>query len=110
MMGLTQRQAECLAFVRSRISEHGSPPSYEEIQNVLGLSSKSGVFRLVEALVSRGHLIKIPSAPRSLALADGAISTSAEAGLAFLAKVTGKSRDQLVAQAIEEFLTRQVRT
>lgn len=109
MMGLTRRQAECLAIVRAYIGKHGISPSYEEIQGALGVASKSVVWRLISALVDRGYLVRIPSAARSLALRDGALTSSMEAGLTFLAQVTGKNRDQLVAQALEEFLARQVR-
>lgn len=109
MMGLTRRQAECLAYVRSRLEESEVAPSLDEIAAYLGCV-KSSVHRMVEALVERGHLVRLPNRPRGLALAPEAISSQQEVGLAFLAHVTGKSRDQLVAQAIDEFLTRQVRT
>ncbi|MEN5083703.1 hypothetical protein ABE438_14565 [Bosea sp. TWI1241] len=109
MMGLTSRQAECLAFVRARIADRGTPPSYDEIRAALRLSSKAGVFRLVAALVDRGHLIKIPGAPRSLALAAEPITPAMEQDLAFLSRRTGKSRGQLLAQAVNEFIDRQVR-
>ena len=108
-MGLTQRQAECLAYIRSRLEDDLVAPSLDEIAAYLGCV-KSSVHRMVEALVERGHILRLPNRPRGLALAPDAISSQQEAGLAFLAQVTGKSRDQLVTQAIDEFLTRQVRS
>lgn len=108
MMGLTQRQAECLAYVRSRLEDSDVAPSLDEIAAYLGVV-KSSVHRMVSALVERGHLVRLQNRSRGLALAPDAISSRHEAGLAFLAQVTGKSRDQLVAQAVEEFLERQAR-
>lgn len=109
MMGLTPRQADCLAYIRSRLEESDVAPSLDEIAAYLGCV-KSSVHRMVDALVERGHLKRLPNRSRGLALAPDAISSRLEIGLAFLAQVTGRSRDQLVAQAIEEFLSRQVRS
>lgn len=109
MMGLTQRQAECLAYIRSRLEDDPVAPSLDEIAAHLGCV-KSCVHRMVDALVERGHLVRLPNRPHGLALAPDPMTSQQQAGLAFLAQVTGKSRDQLVAQAIDEFLARQVRT
>lgn len=55
--GLTPRQAETLAFIKSFIAKHGWSPSYEEIELALGLSgNKSGAYRLVSSLAKRGHI------------------------------------------------------
>lgn len=109
MMGLTRRQADCLAYIRSRLEDDPVAPSLDEVAAHLGIV-KSSVHRMVTALVERGHLVRLPNRNRGLALAPDAISSRQEAGLAIIAQVTGKSRDQLVAQAIDEFLTRQVRS
>ncbi|MCP4561989.1 MAG: MarR family transcriptional regulator [Bosea sp.] len=109
MMGLTPRQSDCLAYVRSRLEEGEVAPSLDEIAAYLGVV-KSSVHRMVSALVERGHLVRLQNRSRGLALAPDAISSRQEAGLALLSRVTGKRRDQLVAQAVEEFLERQVRS
>lgn len=68
-MGLTEREAECLRVIRAHITATGgTPPSYGEIAEALGLSSKSGVTRLVGALVERGHVERLPGRARSIAL------------------------------------------
>lgn len=54
MMGLTLRQRECLDFIRAHVKEKGVSPTFDEIRVALGLSSKSGIHRLIHALVERG--------------------------------------------------------
>ncbi len=108
MMGLTPRQADCLAFIRKRLEAGQVAPSYEEIAGHLGIV-KSNAHRMVHALAERGHIRFTSARGRSIALVDSGLTKPMEAGLALLSGVTGKSRDQLVAQAVEEFLERQVR-
>lgn len=109
MMGLTPRQADCLAFIRKRLEAGQVAPSYEEIAAHLGIV-KSNAHRMVHALAERGHIRMIRNRERSIALVEDGVTKPMEAGLALLARITGKSRDQLVAQAVEEFLERQVRS
>ena len=108
MMGLTPRQADCLAFIRKRLEADGVAPSYGEIAAHLRIV-KSNVHRMVHALEERGHIRLIRNRERSIALVADGVTKPMEAGLALLSRFTGKSRDQLVAQAVEEFLERQVR-
>lgn len=68
MMSLTRKQAELLDFIIGRIDETGIAPSFEEMKEAMSLSSKSGVHRLIDALVERGHLRRIPNRARSLEL------------------------------------------
>lgn len=53
--GLTLRHRECLDVIR-RLTVDGVPPSYSQIAREMHLKSKSGVWRLVDSLVARGHL------------------------------------------------------
>ena len=55
MMGLTPRQADCLAFIRERLGAGQVAPSYEEIAAHLGIV-KSNAHRMVHALAERGHI------------------------------------------------------
>lgn len=64
--GLTRRQRECLAFIDDYDREHGVTPSYDEMKDHLGLASKSGVARIVNALVERGHITKLENRARSI--------------------------------------------
>ena len=68
MMGLTRRQADCLAAIKAHIAERGSSPSYHEIAATLGVRSLSTVTRLLCALKQRGHINFIPTAARSITL------------------------------------------
>lgn len=68
MMGLTERQAELVAFVRAQLKHRGIAPSYEEIREKMGLASKSGVCRLIDGLIERGALVRLPGKARSLSV------------------------------------------
>ncbi|MCK1577852.1 hypothetical protein [Bradyrhizobium sp. 174] len=72
MMGLTERQAELVAFVRAQVKHRGIAPSYEEIREKMGLASKSGVCRLIDGLIERGALVRLPGKARSLSVPAGA--------------------------------------
>jgi repressor LexA len=65
-MGVTLRQKLVLEFVAKYCAEHGYSPSYQEIGDAVGVASKSGVKRLVDALVERGRLETMPRRARSL--------------------------------------------
>lgn len=108
MMGLTPRQSDCLRAIRARLAQSGVPPTYDELRLQLGVASKSSIARLVDALVERGHLRRLPHMARGLALADE-FSPKAEAGLARLQERTGASRAELVRRAVEDFVAREVR-
>lgn len=67
---MTRRQFETLNFIRSYIAENEIPPSYDEIAAHLNLHSKSGVHRVVKALVAQGKLTKTAARMRSLAVVE----------------------------------------
>ena len=66
MSALTPKQAELLAFIKQYQAEQSCCPSYEEMNGALGLRSKSGIHRLVNALVERGFLRKAYHRHRAL--------------------------------------------
>ncbi|MDH0126652.1 hypothetical protein N7376_22000 [Brucella intermedia GD04153] len=68
MLSMTPRQKQAYDFIRSFIDKEGYGPSYEEIQEALGMHSKSGVHRLVEGLEERGLIVRRPRIRRSIAL------------------------------------------
>ncbi|NKC47589.1 hypothetical protein I6H96_11430 [Brucella anthropi] len=65
---MTPRQKEAYDFIRSFIDQKGYGPSYEEIQEALGLHSKSGVHRIIEGLEERDLIVRRPGIRRSIAL------------------------------------------
>lgn len=65
--GLTKRQAQVLAILEA---SPGVTPSYAEIAAALGLKSKSGIYRAVQALAERGRVTVIHK--RAIAAGRGA--------------------------------------
>lgn len=63
---LTRKQRELLLFIHDRMSGGDIAPSFEEMKDALGLKSKSGVHRLISALVERGYLERLPHRARAL--------------------------------------------
>jgi len=63
---LTRKQHELLTFIDGRIRAEGVSPSFEEMRDALELSSKSGIHRLLTALVERGFVRRIPNRARAL--------------------------------------------
>lgn len=66
----TRRQKDCYDFIAARIAETGISPSFDEMADALGLRSKSGIHRIITALVERGKIVRLPNRARSIALAD----------------------------------------
>jgi repressor LexA len=65
---LTQRQKEALGFIQLYYRNFEIMPTFDEIRLGIGMASKSGVHRVVEALVERNHLRRIPNRARALEL------------------------------------------
>ncbi len=63
---LTKKQKDLLLFIHEKMSEDDIPPSFEEMKNALGLKSKSGIHRLISALVERGYIERLPHRARAL--------------------------------------------
>ena len=56
---LTKKQKELYDFLCDKIGKSGITPSFEEMKQHLGLGSKSGVHRLIEALDARGFISRL---------------------------------------------------
>ncbi|MDX2306841.1 MAG: transcriptional repressor LexA [Hyphomicrobium sp.] len=63
---LTQKQKELLLFIHSRMQDEGVPPSFDEMRDALDLKSKSGIHRLITALVERGFIRRLPHRARAI--------------------------------------------
>lgn len=63
---LTQKQKDLLLFIHDRLEQGEIAPSFEEMKDHLGLKSKSGIHRLITALVERGYLERLPHRARAL--------------------------------------------
>lgn len=68
---MTPHQAKAFEFIRDEISACGIAPSYEEIGRAIGVTTKSGVHRIVDRLILDGKLVKAKGVhARSLRLPD----------------------------------------
>jgi repressor LexA len=63
---LTQKQKDLLLFIHGRMRESGVPPSFDEMKEALDLKSKSGIHRLITALVERGFIRRLPHRARAI--------------------------------------------
>lgn len=63
---LTQKQKDLLLFINDRMRETGVPPSFDEMKDALELKSKSGIHRLITALVERGFIRRLPHRARAI--------------------------------------------
>jgi repressor LexA len=66
MMGLTERQAACLTFIVSYTGEFGTAPSFNEMRDHLGLSSRGRIHEVVMALEERGAIRRLPNRARAI--------------------------------------------
>ena len=53
-------------YINKGLKETGCSPSFEEMKNAVGLKSKSGIHALIEALVERNFIKKLPHKARAL--------------------------------------------
>ncbi len=63
---LTKKQRELLLLINDRMQGGDIAPSFDEMREALGLKSKSGIHRLITALVERGYLERLPHRARAL--------------------------------------------
>lgn len=63
---LTPKQYKLLQYINKTIKETGCCPSFDEMKEAVGLKSKSGIHALIEALIERNFLRKLPHKARSL--------------------------------------------
>ncbi|MBO7556751.1 MAG: transcriptional repressor LexA [Alphaproteobacteria bacterium] len=63
---LTPKQYKLLMFIDNSIKENGCCPSFEEMKSAVGIKSKSGIHALIEELIDREFIRKIPHKARAL--------------------------------------------
>lgn len=63
---LTPKQHKLLMFVHNYIQTTGYAPSFEEMFKALDLHSKSGIHRMLDALVERGFIKRLKSRARAI--------------------------------------------
>lgn len=63
---LTRKQKQLLVFINERVKTGEIAPSFEEMKHALGLKSKSGIHRLINALEERGFIRRLPHKARAI--------------------------------------------
>lgn len=63
---LTKKQHQLLTLIEERLSNTGVAPSYDEMRDLLGLKSKSGIHRLVVSLEERGFIRRLAHKARAI--------------------------------------------
>lgn len=89
---LTQKQKDLLLFIHERMQATGVPPSFDEMKDALDLKSKSGIHRLITALVERGFIRRLPHRARAIEvikLPEGTESAPAQAPTPELRSIEG---------------------
>jgi repressor LexA len=85
---LTKKQRDLLLFIHEYTGKTGLSPSFEEMKDGLELRSKSGIHRLINALVERGFLQRLPNKARALEVVKLPDNTSAVTAAASGGSVT----------------------
>ena len=67
---ITKKQQAILDYIKSHTDIKGFPPSYVEIGNKVGLSSRSTVSGHIERLEKKGLIKRYRGIPRSLVVID----------------------------------------
>ncbi len=76
--GLTARQRDILAVIRTTVEERGYPPSVREIGEAVGLTSPSSVAHQLGVLEKKGLLRRDANRPRALVVADETAEATAD--------------------------------
>ena len=69
--GLTKAQRACLDAIEAHFARTRTMPTADELRAALGLSSKSGAFRLLRQLEERGRIARVPLRARAIRLLPG---------------------------------------
>ena len=65
MRKLTDKQKKILELIADSVNNFGYPPTYQQLCDTLGIHSKNGIKKHIEALVAKGYLEK-DSSPRGM--------------------------------------------
>jgi len=68
MVGLTDKQRDCLNFIRRTIDRTGAPPTYREIGAHMGIGSTNAVTDHLDALEKKGFISRDPYKARTIRL------------------------------------------
>lgn len=83
-MSATERQNHLLVYLRKYIGDHDTAPSFDEMQEHMRLSSKSGIHRMLQGLEERGLIRRLHRRPRAIEILTTARDMDADRVLRFL--------------------------
>ncbi len=63
---LTSKQSKLLDYLTNSLKDNNISPSFDEMRKFLGLSSKSGVHRLISSLEERGFIKRLHNKARAI--------------------------------------------
>jgi len=98
---LTSKQKELLLFIHDRMQADGVPPSFDEMKDALDLKSKSGIHRLITALVERGFIRRLPHRARAIEVLKLPESSTAAVASASIATMEPQRRIGFQPSVIE---------
>jgi DNA-binding transcriptional ArsR family regulator len=78
-----------LNYLEAYLDENGYPPTYDEIREAVGLSSRSHVNYHLTALEEQGFIERTPRVPRGLRLVDSAAASLQVEGASSTASGSG---------------------
>jgi len=96
MPALTRRQRQVYDFLGAYRQDHGAPPTLQEIAAHLGIAGNLGVLRHLQALASKGLIVRRPGQARGIVL------TAASSVAAVPLPVVGTVRAGMPQPAVEE--------
>lgn len=100
--GLTARQAELLAFIRSSIKHNGCAPSYSEMAGAIGISSRGAVAGIVDRLEERGVIRRVAKSARSISIVEqGGLPAALETRIATYCRAVEITRSEFDSRAAE---------
>lgn len=98
---LSRRQKEVLDYIKKFIEEREYSPSYQEICDGTGVSSRATVFKHIKSLMERGFLKSIGGKKRSLYLTAAAGSGNSEEEPSLLIPLYGYIKAGYPVEAVQ---------
>lgn len=108
--GLTREMQRAHDAVLAYLATQGRMPSRRELAAALGQKSQSGAQRLIESLVARGYLTRLPRKAFAIALTDAAevgriaLPLPLAAKLEAYCRLRGDKPADVIADAVALFL------
>lgn len=100
----TRQQKQLYDYIVSYLNEKGYSPSFDEMNDAMGLRSKSGIHRMVVALEERGKITRLHGRARSIVIADDNIflrlPVELQISLNDYALASGVSMNEIITRAI----------